>query len=90
MAHSVSALKRARQNETHRLRNKSVTSSIRTAVKKFRTLCADGKVDEARNAYPATVKKLDQAAAKGVIHKNAASRYKSRLAALLARSGKTA
>jgi small subunit ribosomal protein S20 len=90
MAHSISALKRARQNEKRRLHNKSIMSSIRTAVKKFRTMCAAGKVDEARSAYPTTIKKLYQAAAKGVIHKNAASRYKSRLAALLTRSGKTA
>jgi len=86
MAHSVSALKRVRQNEKRRLRNKSVTSSVRTAIKKFRSMCTDGRLDEARGAYAGVAKKIDQAAAKGVIHKNSASRYKSRLALLLNRS----
>jgi small subunit ribosomal protein S20 len=86
MAHSVSALKRVRQNEKHRQRNKSVTSGVRTVIKKFRTMCAEGHLDEARGLYPGVAKKIDQAAAKGILHKNSASRYKSRLALLLNRS----
>jgi len=86
MPHSVSAAKRVRQNESRRLRNKAVRSSIRTALKKFRTLVEAGKVDEAKATYPATEKQLDQAAARGVLHKNTASRYKSRLANLVNRT----
>ncbi len=86
MPHSVSAAKRVRQNETHKEHNKNIKSSVRTAIKKFRMLVEAGKVDEAKASYSATEKKLDQAAAKGVLHKNTASRYKSRLASLINRT----
>jgi small subunit ribosomal protein S20 len=86
MPHSVSAAKRVRQNEKRRLLNKSVKSSVRTAIKKFRALVAAGSLDEARAMYVSTEKKLDQAAAKRVLHKNTTGRYKSRLAMLLNRA----
>ena len=86
MPHSVSARKRVRQNETHHVRNRAVKSSVRTSVKRFRAHVAAGDLDKARAEYAAVVKKLDQAAAKRVLHKNTASRYKSRLAALLNRA----
>jgi len=86
MAHSVSAVKRVRQNKKHRLLNKAVASEVRTAVKKFRATVQAGDLEKARELYLGTEKMLDQAAAKGVIHKNAAGRHKSRLALLLNRA----
>ena len=83
MPHSISAAKRVRQNRKRRLVNRAATSRIRTSMKKFRAMVDAGKVDEAKTAYSLMEKKLDQAAAKGVLHKNTASRYKSRLALLL-------
>jgi small subunit ribosomal protein S20 len=86
MPHSVSAAKRVRQNEKNRLANKSVRSRLRTAIKKLRSLVEAGNIDQARSAYAATEKKLDQAAAKGVLHRKTASRYKSRLSMLINRT----
>jgi len=86
MPHSVSAAKRARQNQKRRLYNKAVTSNIRTAIKKLKAMVAAGNVDQAKAAYATTSKRLDQAAAKGVLHRKTASRYKSRLALLINRT----
>ncbi len=83
MPQSSSAKKRVRQNEKQRLRNKAVKSNVRSAVKSFRKLVASGDLEAARNRYAAVQKKLDQAVAQGVFHRNTASRYKSRLAAVL-------
>ena len=83
MPHSSSAKKRLKQNEKCRLRNKSVRSAVRTAMKNFRGLVASGDLDEARRTYRGVQKQLDQAVSKGVYHKNTAGRYKSHLAALL-------
>ena len=73
MAHNKQALKRIRQNDKARKANKSTRSSMKSAVKKA-----------VKNATPedlaGAMKKLDKAAKKGVIHKNAAARKKSRLA----------
>ncbi len=80
---SSSAKKRVRQNEKRRMRNKSVRSNVRTSVKTLRALVAGGNLDQARTQYSLTEKKLDQAVAKGILHKNTASRYKSRLALLI-------
>ena len=85
MAHSVSAAKRVRQDKKRRLLNKTVTSGVRTAMKKFRASVEAGDLEKAQQLYRSTEKKLDKAAAKGVMHKNAASRYKSRLATLMNR-----
>ena len=90
MPHSLSARKRVRQNESRRLRNKSVRSAVRTAMKSLRALVAAGGLEQARQEYAGLQKRLDQAVSKGVYHKNTASRYKSRLATLLNRaSGRT-
>jgi small subunit ribosomal protein S20 len=56
-----------------------VRASTRTHVKKARTLISSGKVAQAETALQGALKALDQAAAKGVIHKNSAARKKSRL-----------
>jgi small subunit ribosomal protein S20 len=77
VAHSKSALKRWRQNEAHRERNKPVRSEARTAVKKARETITSGGDGEA--AIKEAMSILDRAAKRNVIHKNAASRHKSRL-----------
>jgi small subunit ribosomal protein S20 len=78
LAHSKSALKRWRQNETHRARNKPVRTSARTAVKKAHTLIAAGDGDAAA-AIREAASILDRASKHNVIHKNAVSRHKSRM-----------
>jgi small subunit ribosomal protein S20 len=78
MAHSKSALKRWRQNERHRERNKPVRTAARSVVKKARAAIADGG-DDAAAALREAASVLDRAAKHNVIHRNAASRHKSRL-----------
>jgi len=80
MPQTKSAKKALRQNLKRRDRNRSVRSSTRTQIKRFKEALAAGDADLARQQYQRTVKKLDQTAAKGVIHKRTASRTKSRLA----------
>ena len=79
MPNTKSATKRWRQNITRRLRNRTVKSSLRTQVRKVRKAIADGSVDVSETEFRLAVKKLDKAAAKRVIHPNAAARTKSRL-----------
>ena len=86
MAHSLSAKKRVRQNEKRRLHNKAIRSAMRNAVKKVQQAVAAGNFDEARTLFNQAQKKLDRAAEKGIIHKNAAARKKSQLARLVARN----
>ncbi len=86
MPHSLSAKKRLRQNEKRRLQNKTIRSNVRTAIKRFRATVASGNFDEARDRFPLIQKKLDQAVAKGVFHRNTAARLKQRLWALLSKA----
>jgi small subunit ribosomal protein S20 len=88
VANIKSQIKRNRQNEVRRLRNKAVTSELKTRVKnaaKAAETGADDVVDKQRLAQ----KRIDMAAAKGVIHKNAAARKKSRLAKKIAGASST-
>ncbi|HEX5480931.1 MAG TPA: 30S ribosomal protein S20 [Dehalococcoidia bacterium] len=78
MAHSKSALKRWRQNEAHRARNKSVRSATRSAVKKAHTAITAGD-SEAQAAIREAASILDRAAKTHVVHKNAVARHKSRM-----------
>ena len=80
MAHSLSAKKRNRQNITHRERNKTRKSELKTQVKQYITSVQAGDVDTATAQLVKVCRKLDQVAAKGTIHKNTAARQKSRLA----------
>lgn len=80
MAHSKSALKRWRQNERRRERNKAVRSSSRTAVKTARDTIASGDHDASVAAIAEASSVLDRAAKSNVVHKNAVARHKSRLA----------
>jgi small subunit ribosomal protein S20 len=74
-----SAEKRHRQSEERRLRNKAVKSSVRSSAKKFVVLAHRKEVDNAEAALKDMIKKLDTAARKGIIKKNAAARKKSRM-----------
>ncbi|MDR3144947.1 MAG: 30S ribosomal protein S20 [Treponema sp.] len=74
-----SAEKRHRQSEERRLRNRAVRSSVRTSAKKFVTLAHKREIGEAELALRDMIKKLDTAAQKGIIKKNAAARKKSRM-----------
>ncbi len=83
MANIKSQKKRILTNERRRVRNKSVKSSLHTAIRAFRTAAAEGDKDKAGELLVATSRKLDQAATKGVIHKNQAANKKSALAQTL-------
>jgi len=79
MPNSPSAKKRLRQSVDRRARNRVVRTTIRNHIKKVRTAIAAGDAAACEDPFRVTVKKLDQAAAKNVLHKNAAARLKSRL-----------
>ena len=79
MANKKSALKRMRQNEKKRLHNRLFRGRARTEVKKARLAIDSGDVELARTATQTAIVALDKAASKGKIHKNNASRRKSRL-----------
>ena len=80
MANIKSQIKRNRQNEIARLRNKSVKSSLKTAVRKANEAIATGDSAVAEAAVRDATRKLDKAASKGVIHANQAANRKSSLA----------
>ncbi len=80
MAHSRSAKKRVRQSEKRRVVNRAVKARFRSQLKKVLGM-AKTKTDGVQKEYRVLVGLLDKAASKHVIHKNAASRYKSRVAA---------
>lgn len=83
MANTKSALKRIRQNEKLRARNRTERSRVRTAVKTVRTAVSEGSAD-ARATALAAIRALDKAVSKGVVHRNTAARKKSALARRLA------
>ncbi len=76
---STSAEKRHRQSEERRLRNKAVKSAVRTSVKKFVAAVQKKDTAEAEVLLKEMVSKIDKAAQKGIIKKNAAARKKSRM-----------
>ncbi|MGH3737999.1 MAG: 30S ribosomal protein S20 [Micromonosporaceae bacterium] len=84
MANIKSQIKRNRQNEKRRLRNKAVKTSLKTAVRKFRETVEAGDVEQADALMRQASRALDKAASKGVIHKNQAANRKSALAHQLA------
>ncbi len=79
MANTVQAAKRARQAENNRQRNVSKRSQLGTSVKKVVKAIETGDKAQAEAAYKAAVPVLDKMTGKGIIHKNAAARQKSRL-----------
>lgn len=80
MANIVSQIKRNRQNERARVRNKASRSSIKTALKRFDTAIQDGDVDVAADAYRHAASKLDRAAGRNVVHRNYAANRKASMA----------
>ncbi len=83
MAHSRTARKAVRQNTAHRARNRWRLREMRDAIKEFGEQIAHGSAAKASEAYAKCVSVIDRSASKGVIHKNQASRRKSRLYARL-------
>jgi len=79
LPHSRSAKKRVRQNRKRRLRNRSNKSFIKTKAKKLLASIEEGSAETAKGEYQATIKALDRAARKRIIHPNLAARKKSRL-----------
>jgi small subunit ribosomal protein S20 len=86
VANIKSQIKRNAQNEKRRVRNKAVRSELKTRVK-HALAAAESGADNSADALRLAVKRIDKAASKGVIHKNAAARRKSRLAKRLAAAG---
>jgi small subunit ribosomal protein S20 len=79
VANIKSQEKRIKTNERRRLRNKSVKSSLHTAVRGFRAAVESGDKGKAGELLQTTNRQLDKAASKGVIHKNQAANRKSAL-----------
>jgi small subunit ribosomal protein S20 len=84
LANIKSQIKRNKQNEKRRLRNRGYRGSARVAVRDARSTIEAGKVEESRAAVLEAISALDKAAVKGVIHKNNAARRKGRLMKRLA------
>jgi len=80
MANIKSQIKRNRQNELRRARNKSGRSTLKTRIKRYLETVESGDAATSAESFKEISKALDQAAAKGVIHKNTAANKKSRLA----------
>ncbi len=85
MANIKSAIKRNKQNEKRRLRNRIYRGKARTFVKKARVEIEEGNLEDARTATLKAVSALDKAAEKGILHKNNAARRKGRLMHQLAK-----
>ena len=81
-----SALKANRQNIKRREHNRQLRSRLRTSLKAIRASLDARDIDGAKKALSATVSIVDKMATKGIIHRNTAGRYKSRLSARLAKS----
>ena len=80
MANIKSQIKRNRQNEKRRERNKAARSSLRTATKKVHAAVREGYADAATTSARDASRAYDKAASKGVVHRRTAARHKSRLA----------
>jgi small subunit ribosomal protein S20 len=80
VANIKSQIKRNKQNEKARQRNKAVKSALKTSVRQFREAADAGNADAADQALRTAYVKLDKAASKGVIHKNQAANRKSAIA----------
>ena len=79
MPNIKSAIKRVKQNDKRRALNASQKSALRTSIKAVESAVANSDATNAQTALLLAAKKLDKAAGKGLIHKNAAARKKSRL-----------
>ena len=81
-----SALKANRQNVKRREANRQLRSRLRTSLKAIRKSLDDNDLDAAKTALNQTVSMVDKMATKGIIHRNTAGRYKSRLALRLSKT----
>lgn len=79
MANIKSAKKRILVNDKKNLRNRSIKSALKTIVKKFNAAVAEGNKELAASMLPGVISAVDKAAAKGIMHKNAANRKKAEL-----------
>jgi small subunit ribosomal protein S20 len=79
MPNHKSAEKRMRQNETRRKINRGNRSRVRTSIRNLRGALDASDAGEVKKLLPETISTIDKAVQKGVLHKNAAARYKSRL-----------
>lgn len=79
MASHASALKAHRQSEVRREANRQFRSKLRTALKTIRTAISANKIEKAKSQMAETASLIDKMATKGIIHDNAAARYKSRI-----------
>ncbi|MFK5951837.1 MAG: 30S ribosomal protein S20 [Desulfobacterium sp.] len=83
MANHKSALKRAKQSENRRIRNKSTRSAMNTTIKKVQAAAQEEDSDNAQELFKAAQSSIAKAAKKGVIHQNTAARKISRLSRIL-------
>lgn len=74
-----SGIKRRRQNEVRRIRNRAVRTRVRNAVRELRTAITGGDASLVKQLLPHTVSVIDTGVRKGVFHRNTAARFKSRL-----------
>jgi len=88
MPNHKSAEKRVRQNEKRRAINRGHRTKVRTYIKKVRTLLEAGNKQELDQLLPEAISVIDKSVQKGVMHANAAARYKSRLTAQANQAGK--
>jgi small subunit ribosomal protein S20 len=84
VATHASALKAHKQSLTNREHNRQFRSRLRSALKSIRTAVDGNDLTAAKNALKQTISLIDRMASKGIIHRNAAGRYKSRLATRIA------
>jgi small subunit ribosomal protein S20 len=89
VANTKSAEKAAKQAAKHRTHNVTLRSRMRSVIRKVNDAVAKGNKDEAQNSYKAAVPVIDSMVNKQIIHRNAAARHKSRLAARVRSVGAT-
>ncbi|MBL6008119.1 30S ribosomal protein S20 [Bacillus halotolerans] len=80
MPNIKSAIKRTKTNNERRAHNATIKSAMRTAIKQVEASVASNEADKAKTALTEAAKRIDKAVKTGLVHKNAAARYKSRLA----------
>jgi small subunit ribosomal protein S20 len=85
MPNHKSAIKRVKQNEKRRAINRGNRGSLRTQIKKLRLSLAENNKEQSQELLSPTVSMIDKAVNKGIIHKNTAARYKSRLTSHIAK-----
>jgi len=90
VASHESALKAHRQNVKQRERNRQLRTRLRSALRDIRSAIDAGTPDDVKDALRQTISLVDKMAGKGLIHRNTAGRYKSRLAARVSRKSATA